>query len=88
MTCKHGQKRDDDTHIIDAESALKELIDEGKIRYDALSNDSTFNAFEWVKACEQLGISDKLATIQNSYSLLDRRFDSELSDKLALNVHA
>jgi len=33
-----------------------------------------------VRACEELGIADKLATIQNSYSLLDRRFDSELAE--------
>ena len=80
MTYKHEQKRDDAIPILETASALKELIDEGKIRYIGLSNESTFGVCEWVKACEELGISDKLATIQNSYSLLDRRFDSELAE--------
>jgi len=80
MNFKHDQKRDDDVFIMETATALKELIDEGKIRYIGLSNESTFGVCEWVKACEQFGISDKLATIQNSYSLLDRRFDSELAE--------
>ena len=79
-TYHHSQKRDDEVPILETASALKDLIDEGKIRYIGLSNESTYGVAEWVKACEQLGIRDKLATIQNSYSLLDRRFDSELAE--------
>jgi len=81
-TYQHSLKRenDDEISILETASALKELMEEGKIRYIGLSNESTFGVCEWVKACEQLGISDKIATIQNSYSLLDRRFDSELAE--------
>jgi len=79
MSYKHEQARDS-VSILETATALKELIDEGKIRYIGLSNESTYGVCEWVKACEKLGIKDKLASIQNSYSLLDRRFDSELAE--------
>lgn len=79
-TFQHNQVRDDDISILETASALKDMIDEGKIRYIGLSNESTFGVCQWINACEQLGIRDKLATIQNSYNLLDRRFDSELAE--------
>ena len=79
-TFDHDQKREDEVPILETATALKELMDEGKIRYIGLSNESTFGVCEWIRACDQLGIRDKLATIQNSYSLLDRRFDSELAE--------
>ena len=79
-TFRHDQKREDDIPIRETAAALRDLIEEGKIRYIGLSNESTLGVCEWVKACEELGIRDKLATIQNSYSLLDRRFDSELAE--------
>jgi len=74
------QRESDEISILETASALKDMIDEGKIRYIGLSNESTFGVCQWVNACEQLGIRDKLATIQNSYNLLDRRFDSELAE--------
>ena len=84
MTTFHhdlAQRREgDEISIFETASALKELIDEGKIRYIGLSNESTFGVCQWINACEQLGIRDKLASIQNSYNLLDRRFDSELAE--------
>ena len=80
MSYQHEQKRADAVPIRETAAALKELIDEGKIRSIGLSNESTYGVCEWVKACEELGIADKIATIQNSYSLLDRRFDSELAE--------
>lgn len=82
MTYQHELKRDegDNISILETASALKELMEEGKVRNIGLSNESTFGVCEWIRACDQLGISDRLATIQNSYSLLDRRFDSELAE--------
>ena len=84
MTTFHHElarkRENDEVSIFETASALKDMIDEGKIRYIGLSNESTFGVCQWINACEQLGIRDKLATIQNSYSLLDRRFDSELAE--------
>ena len=73
-------KREDDVSIEETASALRDLIEEGKVRYIGISNESSFGVSQWVQACEKLGIRDKLASIQNSYSLLDRRFDSELAE--------
>ncbi|KAL7475169.1 hypothetical protein ACHAW6_001093 [Cyclotella cf. meneghiniana] len=79
-TFDHDSKRDDSVPILETATALQELIDDGKIRYIGISNESTFGVCEWIRACDQLGIRNKLASIQNSYSLLDRRFDSELAE--------
>lgn len=81
-TYRHELKREagDEVPILETCEALKELMDEGKVRNIGLSNESTFGVCEWIQACDQLGIRDNLASIQNSYSLLDRRFDSELAE--------
>jgi len=75
-----NDQRADSISIHETAQALKDLIDAGKIRAIGLSNESSFGVGEWHKACTDLGIADKLATIQNSYSLLDRRFDTELAE--------
>jgi len=77
---KHDNKREDAVAIEETASALRDMIEEGKIRYIGLSNETPFGVCEWVRATEKLGIRDKLVSIQNSYSLLDRRFDSELAE--------
>lgn len=81
----HDQIRGDEISIKETATALKDLIEAGKVRYIGLSNESTFGVSEWVRATEELGIGDKLVSIQNSYSLLDRRFDSELAEACARN---
>ena len=80
LNFRHEMKRDGDVPIMETAAALRDLIEEGKVRYIGISNESSLGVCEWVNACEKLGIRDKLATIQNSYSLLDRRFDSELAE--------
>jgi aryl-alcohol dehydrogenase-like predicted oxidoreductase len=77
---RHEMKRDDAVEIEETAAALKNMIDEGKIRYIGLSNESPFGVCEWIRATERLGIRDKLVSIQNSYSLVDRRFDSDLAE--------
>ena len=76
----HDQKRNDDIAIEETATALRDLIQEGKVRYIGVSNESSLGVCQWVQACKKLGIADKLASIQNSYSLLDRRFESELAE--------
>jgi len=77
---KHDMKRQDSVPIEETAAAMRDLIEEGKVRYIGLSNETPLGVCQWVQACEKLGIRDKLATIQNSYSLIDRRFDGDLAE--------
>lgn len=58
---------------------LKSLLDAGKIRSYGLSNETTFGVAEIVRAADELGMPRPI-TIQNSFSLLDRRFETELAE--------
>lgn len=49
------QKRHDDVRIEETASALRDLIEEGKVRYIGLSNETPFGVCEWIKACDKLG---------------------------------
>ena len=79
-TFRHDLRRDDSVPIEETAAALRDLIEDGKIRYIGLSNETPFGVCEWIKATEKLGIRDKLVSIQNSYSLVDRRFDGDLAE--------
>ncbi|MBA0603890.1 hypothetical protein Gorai_001947, partial [Gossypium raimondii] len=54
--------------------ALQEVIDEGKVRYIGVSNETSYGVMEFVHAARVEGLS-KIVSIQNSYSLLVRRFE-------------
>ncbi|MBA0848945.1 hypothetical protein Goshw_008970 [Gossypium schwendimanii] len=57
--------------------ALQEVIDEGKVRYIGVSNETSYGVMEFVHAARAEGLS-KIVSIQNSYSLLVRRFEVDL----------
>ena len=71
-TVYQHKKRDDEVPIEETAEALRDLADAGKIRAFGLSNETPFGVARWHQACEALGTSDGLASIQNSYSLVDR----------------
>jgi len=77
---RHDSIRTDAVPIEETAGALRDLMEEGKIRTIGLSNESPYGVMEWIHACSKLGIADRLVTIQNSYSLLDRRFDGDLAE--------
>ena len=79
-TYRHDSKRHDSVPIEETASALRDLIEDGKIRYIGLSNETPLGVCEWIQATKKLGIRDKLVSIQNSYSLVDRRFDGDLAE--------
>ncbi|KAG2536623.1 hypothetical protein PVAP13_9NG208300 [Panicum virgatum] len=55
--------------------AFQELIDEGKVRYIGVSNETSYGVMEFVHAAKAQGLP-KIVSIQNSYSLLVRcRFE-------------
>lgn len=58
--------------------AFKELIDEGKVRYIGVSNETSYGVMEFVHAAK-IGGLPKIVSIQNSYSLLVRcKFEVDL----------
>ncbi|KAG9153287.1 hypothetical protein Leryth_024080 [Lithospermum erythrorhizon] len=58
--------------------AFQELIDEGKIRYIGVSNETSYGVMEFVHAAKVGGLP-KIISIQNSYSLLVRcKFEVDL----------
>ena len=76
------QERKDDVPLEETVTAMGELIKEGKVKYWGLSNESTFGVCNVVQICERKGIPLPI-TIQNSYSLLDRTFETELAEACA-----
>jgi aryl-alcohol dehydrogenase-like predicted oxidoreductase len=81
-----GRERDDAVPIEETAGALKELLDEGKIRAYGLSNESPYGLCEWMRVAERLGLPPP-ATIQNAYSLLCRNFEEQLAEACAPRHH-
>ncbi|CAN8064225.1 unnamed protein product [Agarophyton chilense] len=69
-------------HIRETLTALKQLLDAGKIRAWGLSNETTFGVCQFVQIADELAMP-RPATIQNSFCLLDRRFEAELAEACA-----
>ncbi|GJV91782.1 NAD(P)-linked oxidoreductase superfamily protein [Tanacetum coccineum] len=58
--------------------AFQELIDEGKVRYIGVSNETSYGVMEFINAAKSEGLP-KIVSIQNSYSLLARcKFEVDL----------
>ena len=54
-------------HLDDVMGALKDLVDEGKIRSFGLSNESAWGTMQWLATGERTG-GPRIAAIQNEYS--------------------
>ncbi|KAK9059059.1 hypothetical protein SSX86_021678 [Deinandra increscens subsp. villosa] len=58
--------------------AFQELIEEGKVRYIGVSNETSYGVMEFIHAAKAEGLP-KIVSIQNSYSLLVRcKFEVDL----------
>jgi len=68
--------------IEETASALKELMDSGKIKAYGLSNETTFGVCEWVRVADKIGLP-RPASIQNACSLIVRNFEGELAEACA-----
>ena len=67
-------------HMDDVMGALKELVDEGKIRAFGLSNESAWGTMQWLAAGERTG-GPRIASIQNEYSQLCRMpYDGDMAE--------
>lgn len=58
---------------------LEEIRESGKVRYFGLSNETPWGTMKFIQTAEQKGYP-RMITIQNSYNLLNRTFDSGLSE--------
>ncbi len=59
--------------------ALATFVREGKVRYIGLSNETPWGATRFLEAAQRLGLP-RVVTIQNAYNLLNRSFESGLSE--------
>ncbi|GFQ07467.1 protein tas [Phtheirospermum japonicum] len=64
--------------VIEQLRAFQELIDQGKVRYIGVSNETSYGVMEFVHAAKAEGLP-KIVSIQNNYSLLVRcKFELDL----------
>ena len=67
------------TTIEEQLNVLTELVRGGKIRYIGLSNETPWGVAEFLKVAERLNLQ-RVVSIQNSYSLLNRTFETGLHE--------
>ena len=75
-------KERDAVPIKETVAALGELIAAGKIKHYGLSNETTYGVCEFVRAADELGVP-RPVSIQNSFCLLHRSFETELAEACA-----
>ncbi|HEX5364244.1 MAG TPA: NADP(H)-dependent aldo-keto reductase [Gallionella sp.] len=69
----------DSVPVAEQLQALAELVKAGKVRHIGLSNETPWGVAEFVRCAEQFGLP-KIVSIQNSYHLMNRTFESGLSE--------
>lgn len=69
------------TPIIDTLYALKELVDEGKIRYIGLSNETPWGVMKFLQVAAAHGLP-RVVSVQNPYNLLNRKDEVGLAEVL------
>jgi aryl-alcohol dehydrogenase-like predicted oxidoreductase len=72
-------RKDDSIPIEETLKVLGELVDQGKVRYIGLSNETPWGAMKFLQIADSLCLP-RIITIQNSYNLLNRTFDGGLSE--------
>ncbi len=60
-------------------SALKELVDEGRVRYVGLSNETAWGTMKCLQLAQQLSLP-RVVSVQNPYSLLNRSLEVGLAE--------
>lgn len=71
----------DGTPILETLEALKELVDEGLIRYVGLSNEVPWGVMKFLSYAEVLGLP-RVVSVQNPYNLLNRKDEVGLTEVL------
>ncbi len=60
-------------------AALADVIRQGKVRYVGVSNETAWGVWEFSRIARDAGLP-RIITIQNAYSLINRRFDGDLAE--------
>jgi aryl-alcohol dehydrogenase-like predicted oxidoreductase len=60
-------------------AALGQLVTTGKVRHVGVANETPWGVMSYLQAAHQAGLP-RIASIQNSYSLLDRQFEVGLAE--------
>ncbi len=68
-----------EANFIEVLEVFDSLIKAGKIRHVGLSNETAWGAAKWLELSKAHGLP-RMASIQNEYSLLDRRFEFDLQE--------
>lgn len=79
MGYEHQEEEEDCTPLEESLSALKELVESGKVRAIGLSNETPWGLMQSLRLAERLGLS-RVASIQNPYNLLNRTFEIGLAE--------
>ena len=59
--------------------ALRELVDEGKVRYVGVSNEQPWGVMEFLRLSREYGLP-RIASVQNCYNLINRGFEFGLAE--------
>lgn len=74
------------TSIHEQLEAMQKLVQQGKVRYIGLSNETPYGVHEFVRLAEQHGLP-RVATVQNVYNLVSRALENGLDETMhRLNV--
>lgn len=77
-----GYQHLQEDHITDFKKVLETLkifIEEGKIKYIGISNETPWGMMQYLKYADEFGLP-RISTIQNPYSLLNRVYEIGLSE--------
>ncbi|MGM0784748.1 MAG: NADP(H)-dependent aldo-keto reductase [Pseudomonadota bacterium] len=72
-------EEEDATPLEETLSALKELVDAGKVRAIGLSNETPWGVMRCLQLADSLGVP-RVASVQNPYNLLNRSFEVGLAE--------
>jgi len=78
-TVEHPVADPDEVPIEETLAALSDLVRQGKVRHIGLSNETPWGLMRFIMATERLGL-ERVVSIQNPYSLLNRSFESGLAE--------
>jgi len=78
----YSRYRQDSVPFEETLKGLKKILDQGKIKSWGVSNESSFGVCQLCNMCDKLGVPHPVS-IQNSFSLVHRQFETELAETCA-----